>query len=146
MSQLSDVAPHWAGHLFGTNTGKLHLALGDASDDGASRVGLLRVSDDNLGVSTYTVTLSQANQIIEIRGKPEVEVEGIEQGDIEAKATFDAKGSLHGDWKSSIGTGGVFDLYPHLGTSPRQSAPALEQIYTSNRDLGALRLYRSDLS
>lgn len=146
MKKLSDLAPHYAGHLFGTNTGRIHLALYDHVEGASERMGLLRVSDDHLGVSGYEVSISLNGELIGIAGQPSDHIEGVEQGEIEATGSFDARGNLRGEWRSTVGTGGTFDLYPHLGSQAVASASTPEQFYTSSRDLGALRLYRSDLT
>lgn len=145
MKELSELAPHYAGHLFGTNTGKLHLALVEFDEGASERKGLLRISDDQLGVSAYDVAISIDGEVINIAGRPAVIIEDVAQGQIEATGACDARGILRGEWKSSIGTGGTFDLYPHLGSKSVTHSASLEQLYTSNRDLGALRLYRSDI-
>ena len=146
MKELSDFAPHYAGYLFGTNTGRLHLALSDHVEGASERRGSLRVSDDHHGVSSYDVAISLAGGLVRIAGQPTDDIEGVEQGQIEATASFDARGNLRGEWRSSVGTGGAFDLYPHLGSQAVASPSTPEQLYTSSRDLGALRLYRSDLT
>ncbi|QIG54010.1 hypothetical protein G6N82_07465 [Altererythrobacter sp. BO-6] len=143
--ELKALAPHWVGHLFGTNTGRLHLALDSIEEDATARRALLRISDDNFGVSEYLVEVTISGHQILIAGSPKDQIEGFEQGTIEAKASFGSRGELQGDWSSSIGTGGTFNLFPHLGSAVAAMASGPEQLYTSNRDLGALRLYRTDL-
>jgi hypothetical protein len=103
------------------------------------------VSDDNLGTSVYEVEVRLDGDAVVFTGTPTEKIEGVEQGGILAKGKFDARGNLHGEWASTIGTGGPFDLYPHLGTALVGGSPSLEQIYTSNQDLGALRLFRTDI-
>ncbi|WP_422357198.1 hypothetical protein [Qipengyuania flava] len=145
MTELGGLAPHWVGHIFGTNTGRLHLAIETAVEGVDHRLGLLRLSDDNFGTSNFKVQVTLENKNLTLTGEPLGETDGVEQGGIRASAKFDAQGNLHGEWSSTNGTGGAFDLYPHLGTALIRNAPKLEQIYTSTRELGALRLFKSDI-
>lgn len=145
MTELGGLAPHWVGYIFGTNTGRLHLSIDTTAEGVDHRLGLLRLSDDNFGTSNFKVQVALENETLTLTGEPLGETEGIKQGGISASAKFDARGNLHGEWSCTIGTGGAFDLYPHLGTSLIGSTPQLEQVYTSTRELGALRLFKSDI-
>lgn len=143
---MSELGRLWAGHLFGTNTGKLFLELEGLLTDGSEQKGILRVADDGLGLSLYSVSLQLAGNVVAIDGVPQAEMEGISQGTISAKAAIQPDGHLSGEWSSSIGTGGAFKLFPHIGSQIGTQEKQPEQIYTNNRDLGALRLYRNDIA
>lgn len=142
MSQLGRL---WAGHLYGTNTGKLFLELDDMLTDCGEQKGTLRVADDGLGLSAYAVILRYVGEIVTIDGVLQTEVEDLSHGTIAAKAASQPDGHLSGEWTSSIGTGGTFKLFPHSGAQIGPSEKLPEQIYTNSKDLGALRLYRNDI-
>jgi hypothetical protein len=61
-------------------------------------------------------------------------------------------GKLHGEWSSELGTGGVLSLERFImpsqltGTYPEQAATTPTRVYNSNRDVGAVRLGREDLT
>jgi len=69
---------------------------------------------------------------------------------LDVVAILTPEGNLRGEWKSSIGTAGTFEAYPHDIPPPVQrtggAAQSPEQIYTSTISLGAIRLYAKDLS
>lgn len=144
---MNDLSLLWAGHLFGTNTGKLFLELEPLVEDGAEYAGVLRVADDHFGVSLYEISLKTDGEKIEISGTPSQNKEGVEQGSVEASGRIQPRGAIFGQWKTSIGTGGAFELYPHQGARhiDGQSPAMPEQFYTTNRDIGALRLYKDDV-
>ena len=121
MTELGGLAPHWVGYIFGTNTGRLHLSIDTTAEGVDHRLGLLRLSDDNFGTSNFKVQVALENETLTLTGEPLGETEGIKQGGISASAKFDARTSLIGN------------------------TPQLEQVYTSTRELGALRLFKSDI-
>lgn len=143
---MAELGRLWAGNLFGTNTGKLSLELESTVTDGHESAGVLRVSDDNFGVTVYTVHVKLDGAKLTVEGTPQTEVEGLVQGNVSAEAALQPNGHLSGQWSSSIGTGGAFQLFPHVGAAVPADEKQPEQIYTTNKDLGALRLYRNDLS
>lgn len=143
---MAELGRLWAGNLFGTNTGKLSLELESAVPDGHESPGVLRVSDDNFGVIVYAVHAKFDGAKATIEGAPQAQIEGLVQGKISAEAALQPNGHLSGQWSSDIGTGGAFQLFPHLGAAAPTGEKQPEQIYTTNKDLGALRLYRNDLA
>jgi hypothetical protein len=143
---LAELGRLWAGSLFGTNTGRLALELESAVADGHESRGVLRVSDDNFGVAIYSVCVKFDGAKLIVEGMPQSQVEGLAQGKISAEAALQPNGHLSGQWSSDIGTGGAFQLFPHLGAVVPPDEKQPEQIYTTNKDLGALRLYRIDLA
>ncbi len=130
----------WAGHVYGTNTGNLFLEL---DSDGPDISGTLRFMDTQFGVAVYHVT-GRFDGKLHLKGTPQQPKPGVELGTLIAEADLTSEGSLRGKWSTSLGSGGVFQAFPH---SPRNSARigehsgvVPEQIYSSNITLGAVRL------
>jgi hypothetical protein len=135
----------WAGRVYGTNTGNLFVEL-DTS--GERLTGTLRLMDTLFGLTVYRVTGS-FDGTLRLRGEPAQAPAGVNTGAIEATAILTPEGYLRGEWRSSIGTAGTFEAYPHDIPPPDQRAAGAtqvpEQLYTSNIPLGAVRLYAKDL-
>jgi len=136
----------WAGRVYGTNTGNLYMELDSSRDE---VTGTLRLMDAQFGLTVYKVTGS-FDGTLRLRGEPLHVPESITAGSVEATAILTPQGHLRGEWKSSIGTAGTFEAYPHdIPPSDQRvggAAAVPEQIYTSNVSLGALRLYAKDLT
>ena len=143
---MSGLGRLWAGTLFGTNTGKLYLEVSASAAANGLQTGQLKVSDDRFGLSEYDVQIGYSEDSVAIEGRPKVEVEGVVQGNIQAVAKKMPNGSLSGEWKSEIGTAGTFELHPHFGMESLPKTDLPEQLYTTNKDLGSIKLYKSDLT
>ncbi len=135
----------WAGRVYGTNTGNLFAEFD--SDAGGVR-GTIRLADAQFGLTIFNVTGS-FDGTLRLRGEPTQVPSGVAAGTIEVTATLTPEGHLRGQWKSSIGTAGTFEAYPHDIPPPDQRATGAaaipEQFFTSNISLGAIRLYAKDL-
>jgi hypothetical protein len=135
----------WAGRIYGTNTGNLFIELDTSSERIA---GTLRLMDTLFGLTVYRVSGSFDGTLC-LRGDPTQARAGFDTGSIEATAVLTPDGHLRGEWRSSIGTAGTFEAYPHdLPPSDQRAAGAVqvpEQIYASTLTLGAVRLYAKDL-
>lgn len=133
----------WAGHIYGTNTGNVYLEFDEPVTD-ANLSGTLRVMDPQFGLGAYQVRGMFADEL-KLTGSPTIIREGTVAGEIEVQARLTQEGHLRGDWKSSIGTAGTFVLYPHALPTQELSEPdkakTPEQLFTSRRQLGAIRLY-----
>lgn len=142
---METIGKLWAGRVYGTNTGNLFLEF-DTTEGQLS--GTLRVMDNLFGLTVYRVTGSfdgTLKLIGELRQAPQ----GVTAGSIEASAVLTPRGNLKGEWRSSIGTAGTFEAYPHGSASSEQGTDTAddvpEQIFTSAIPLGAVRLYAKDL-
>lgn len=138
----------WAGHMFGTNTGRLFLSLSPNVDGGGPRKGILRVSDDNFGISIFDAELDVNDGVVRLRGTPVPTANAhpdLQIGVFGALAKFSDSGTLMGEWETSIGTAGTFNLFPHGGQEEAHEGSSPNQLYVSSRDIGALRLYRPDI-
>jgi hypothetical protein len=125
------IAELWAGQIYGTNTGKVFLEI--TGEDSALN-GTLKLSDDRFGLSILTTQGSFKDGILSIEAKPSENQEGVAMGTVSALGRLKQNGHITGEWKSDLGTGGTFELFPHVGM--REIAPSgPEQIYTATRDL-----------
>ena len=135
----------WAGKLYGTNTGNL---FAEFQSDGATLSGKLRFMDPLFGLSIYEIN-GEIGSTVKFSGEPIQAPQGAEMGNITAEAKLSSDGVLRGEWQSSIGTAGTFDLHPHdsaMSEIDNGGASGLpEQLITRNEQLGAIRLYREDI-
>ena len=135
--------------MFGTNTGRLFLSLTPNVEAQVPRKGILRVSDDNFGISIFDAELDLDGDVVRLRGTPVPTGNEHPQSQIGvfgALAKFSDSGTLVGEWETSIGTAGTFNLFPHGGPKEEQESSGPSQVYVSTRDIGALRLYRPDIN
>ncbi|MBL4713022.1 MAG: hypothetical protein JKY64_00505 [Alcanivorax sp.] len=137
---MTDLANRWAGRLYGTNTGNIFLEL---AQDGKSVSGRLRIMDSIFGVSIYEYTGTIEEELI-LNCVPAQAVDGVELGNVSVKGHLTQEGSLRGEWKSTIGTAGTFEIHPHdiNIASPRNPNP--EQIHNKTIHLGSVRLFKDD--
>lgn len=133
----------WAGHIYGTNTGNIFLELdGPAADLG----GTLKLADNQFGVAVLKMKGTLNEGLLHLVGSVSEAPDGVEFGQVSAKARHQPNESFSGEWTSTAGTGGTFQLFPHVGanvSSVQSSGP--EQLYTTTRELGVLRLYKNDV-
>ncbi len=141
---MATIGKNWNGHLYGTNTGNVALSL--EGEDGAL-VGLLRFSDNNHGLVVYKVQGVFEQGALKLTGKPQGEFpEGIHYGDFESAGTLTPDGKIDGEWVTTIGSGGTFQLWPHTVQARRSDLSQVpEQLNTSTRSFGAVRLYASEV-
>lgn len=132
----------WAGKLYGTNTGNLFLEI---APDGEHYTGILRLADDNFGLSVFKVTVEQTGDIITIQGSPTAEPEETEAHSFVAECKLASNGQLTGEWKTTLETAGTFKLFPHVGARLPSHDFGPEQLYTTSKNLGALRLSKANL-
>ncbi|MCM8557771.1 hypothetical protein [Sphingomicrobium sediminis] len=134
---------YWAGNIFGTNTGRFFLKFDSVASDALE--GTLRLNDTVYGIAVFKAVGTYAGGTLELKCEVVEAPENIEFGVVTATAKLVADGSFHGEWTSSSGTGGPLSLYPHSGVEIREEGASPTQTYTATRDLGALRITRSDL-
>lgn len=142
---MTTLARLWAGRVYGTNTGNLFVELDSSAEE---ITGTLRLMDTVFGLNVYRVSGS-FDGTLRLRGEPTHAPAGVNTGPIEATAVLTPEGYLRGEWRSSIGTAGTFEAYPHDVPPPDQRTAGTtqvpEQLYTSTLTLGAVRLYAKDL-
>ena len=143
---LAQIGKLWAGRVYGTNTGSLYVEL-EPTADGIT--GSLRLMDTAYGLVIYNVKGTFDGVTLELEGDPKQAPPGIETGRIMAKAILNPQGNLLGQWHSSLGTAGTFELFPHDQTPADQGKnvglPIPEQLHTARQSIGAVRLYRDDV-
>lgn len=138
---MANLANRWAGRLYGTNTGNIFL---DLAQDGQKVFGHLRIMDSIFGVSIYEYTGTLEEELI-LNCVPAQTVEGVELGDVSVKGHLTPEGSIRGEWESTIGTAGTFEIHPHdiNASAPGDSNP--EQIHNKTIQLGSVRLFKDDV-
>lgn len=134
----------WAGKLFGTNTGNLFAKI---AENKGILTGTLRLADDNFGIAVFDLKGTFEDGEIKFSCNLAEAQPDISFGEIAAKATLSRNGSFNGEWESSIGTGGTFELFPHSGSTLAQdeSSNLPEQVYSTVRDFGPIRFYKDDI-
>lgn len=140
---MPDLANRWAGRLYGTNTGNIFL---DLTQDGQNVSGRLRIMDSILGVSIYDYTGSFDDECF-LHCTPYQAAEGVELGDVIVRGHLTQEGNVRGEWESTIGTAGTFELYPHdiTSTGPLERNGNPEQIHNRTIPVGSIRLFKDDL-
>ncbi|WP_439503881.1 hypothetical protein [Methylophaga sp.] len=138
---MTNLANRWAGRLYGTNTGNIFL---DLAQDGQKVSGRLRVMDSIFGVSLYEYTGTIKEELI-LNCVPVQAVEGTGLGNVFVKGHLSPEGSIRGEWESTIGTAGTFEIHPHdiNASPPSDSNP--EQIHNKTIPLGSVRLFKDDV-
>jgi hypothetical protein len=135
----------WAGKLYGTNTGNLFATL---EGDDASLIGKLHLNDPVSGLVVYAITGTFDGQRLYFQGEPEELIEGVELGKLEAKALFNSRGELEGEWTTSIGSAGTFVLFPHdrISEPEEEAGVRQEQLHTARYNFGAVAVDREQIT
>lgn len=117
MSSMSGIAKLWAGRVFGTNTGNLFIEF----EQTAPRLsGTLRFLDSVQGIAVYRVEGTCDDRLV-LTGHRVQGGDPENEGELAIEGRLTSEGFLRGMWKSTIGTGGTFELRPHdvaLSNSP----------------------------
>jgi hypothetical protein len=134
----------WAGRLFGTNVGNVFVKL---EGEDSALAGIARVADSNLGLVLYKIEATFDGVTLSIKGTPSQSPENTKAGDLTARGKLDSKGQIHGEWETTLGTGGVFALYPHDREEEAVSelAPQADQIHTKRDGFGAIQIDKEQI-
>jgi hypothetical protein len=132
----------WAGRTWGTNIGNLFVVL-EGEDTALS--GVLRINEQGVGIAVYEVMGAFEAPILKLTGKPESDLEGAVLGQFAATGTMNAKGEIHGDWETTIGTAGTFVLFPHVGGEQPDQVQRAEQFHTARHNFGAIEIDREQI-
>lgn len=135
------LSPDWAGRMYGTNTGNVFLRIQEGAD--GTVTGELRVNDDRLGITLYSVSGTFDGSGLKFTGSPTETPDDVTIGDIAAKGVLNSKGQVEGDWASTIGTAGRFVLYPHHRPKSEENSP--DQLHIARQDLGPVAISKPEL-
>jgi hypothetical protein len=142
MTQLGKL---WAGRVYGTNTGNIFVEFDEVEPQ---IVGRLRFLDSVAGIAVYSIRGSFTDRLL-LTGEWVQGGDPENHGTLSIDARLTSDGHLRGTWKSTIGTGGTFEVLPHdLAIAPDQSKldqSGPEQLYTRRLTLGAIKLYANDV-
>lgn len=142
---MHNLANRWAGRIYGTNTGNVFLELNQEAENISGR---LRIMDSIFGVSIYRYFGTVGDEII-LNCKPESADAGALHGDVTVKGSLTPQGSIKGEWESTVGTAGTFEIHPHdlNVTAPTEDTRGRnpEQIHNKTIQLGSVRLFKDDV-
>jgi len=138
---MSNLAGPWAGRIFGTNTGNIFVEFSQTDSQLSGRV---RISDDRLGITIYTFTGSESDQIV-LNCTPEKIPEGVQAGPATVTGNLQPDGTISGQWETTIGSAGTFRLWPHNVEVEKQEAAEAEQVYNRSVGIGSVRIFRDDI-
>lgn len=142
---MADLAEIWNGRLFGTNTGNVGAQL---HTEGTTVKGEIRFLDDLFGPVVYTLEGSWDGNLLQLSGQGVSQNPDITLGEVALEGSLANDGKLVGRWKSTLGTGGSFTLYPGPesgSVTVKDADPAPEELHSTQERLGAIRLYRQDV-
>lgn len=135
----------WAGRVYGTNTGNLYVEFATVSPELS---GTLRFMDTSYGLAAYSVA-GTFDGDLRLKGTP---IEGSQAGglgELTVEGSLTPEGFVRGKWQTSVGTAGVFELFPHdVARAPAADSKGVivpERLYTKNIQLGAVRLFSNDV-
>ncbi|MDZ7894788.1 MAG: hypothetical protein U5M50_07520 [Sphingobium sp.] len=141
---MANISKNWNGHIYGTNMGNVAVSL--EGEDSALH-GLIRLSDNQNGVIVYEVAGSFESGSLNLTGEPQGDVpKEIVVGKLTVTGSLTPEGRIDGEWSTTIGTGGTYQLWPHQ-YQVRSIIPGAipEQMNTSTKSLGAIRLYANNV-
>lgn len=132
----------WAGKAYGTNIGNVFLSL---QGEDEALTGTLRMNEPGVAIAVYAVEGSFEAPKLTLTGRSEVRVEGFEFGNLAATGVLNAKGEIHGDWESTIGTAGTFVLFPHVGGEQIDDGQVTEQFHVARYNFGVIEIDREQI-
>lgn len=137
-------AGNWAGRVFGTHTGNMFLCL-EYKENIYS--GVLRFNSDIYGIVTYDVKASQTDlDNLVIEGSPTIKQEGLDYGLLEGRARLSIKGEIHGEWHTSIGSGGTFVVFPQPTLNEEiEAAEPTPRLHTKRINIGPVSISKDDI-
>lgn len=141
---MTQIGRLWAGRAYGTNTGNLFVEFRETDPKIA---GELRILDEQFGAAVYAIQGTFDTEL-ELDGTWVSGGAADAHGILAIKGILTQDGSIRGTWRSTIGTGGTFVLYPHdfrPGASSTEPTAVPEQLFTRNMQVGAIRLYSNDV-
>jgi hypothetical protein len=132
----------WAGRIWGTNTGNMFVTL---EGEDAALVGTLRLNDETVGITVYTITGTFDALTLSLKGQIKTKIEGVEFGELTAVGKMNPKGEILGDWETTIGSAGTFILHPHVAQEQTNAPAKAEQLHTARHNFGAIEIDKSQI-
>lgn len=137
------ITKRWAGRVWGTNLGNVFVIL-DGGDDALT--GTLRMNEPGVGIAVYNVQGAFDAPTLTIQGEPQAQIEGVELGQLSVTGTMNAKGEIHGDWQTTIGSAGTFVLFPHAADEQADDVQQAEQFHTARFNFGAIEIDKDQIT
>lgn len=137
------LAKRWAGSAWGTNIGNVFVTLGG---EDTALTGTLRLNERGVGIAVFAVQGSFQAPTLTLTSKAEDQIDGIESSQLNVTGNLNAKGEIHGDWQTTIGSAGNFVLFPHTGGELPNDAQRAEQFHTARHNLGAIEIDREQIT
>lgn len=132
-----------AGKAYGTNIGNVFLKL-EGEDNALT--GILRMNEPGVAIAVYAVQGYFEAPTLKLNGQSQVQVEGLEFGELTATGTMNARGEIHGDWETTIGTAGTFVLFPHIGGDQPEVGPISDQFHVARHNFGGIEIDRDQIT
>lgn len=135
----------WAGHVYGTNTGKVFVKL-EGNDDALT--GTLHFNEAGVGPVVYSIQGAFDGQRLTLTGEPQTETEEIDLGALTVTANLNARGELTGEWHTTIGTAGTLMMFPHDQAQALEASPGKvpDQLHTARHQFGAVEVDRDQIT
>jgi len=133
----------WAGKAFGTNIGNVFVTL---EGEDTALTGTLRMNEPGVGIAVYAVQGAFEAPTLSLTGQPQAQIEGAQLGDLAVKGAMNAKGEIHGDWETTIGSAGTFVLFPHAGGEEADDLQKVAQFHIARHNFGAIEIDRQQIT
>lgn len=133
----------WAGRAWGTNIGNVFVAL-EGEDNALT--GTLRMNEAGVGIAVYAVEGKFDPPSLSLTGVSQEQIEGVEFGQLTINGSMNAKGEIHGDWETTIGSAGTFMLFPHTNGEPQSDMQKAEQLHTARHAFGAVEIDKDQIT
>jgi hypothetical protein len=105
--------------------------------------GTLRMNEEGVGIAVYAVQGTFDAPSLTLTGQPQAQIEGVEFGQLSVTGTMNARGEIHGDWQTTIGSAGTFTLFPHTGGEQPSDVQRAEQFHTAGTASALLKLTKN---
>lgn len=101
---MIDIEGYWTGHITGTNEASFAM---DLKQSGSLVSGRVQIHEPKLGIYTYNVA-GEASSNVALEMKPISHSGNMVLGSVKVVASLESKNKLSGQWRSTIGTEGIF--------------------------------------
>lgn len=136
------IAKRWAGRVWGTNVGNVFVTF---DGDDSQLTGTLRINEPGVGIVVYTLQGAFNPPTLTLAGQPQAQIEGFQFGQLTVTGNMNAKGEVHGDWQTTIGSAGTFVLFPHAAGEQIDDMQRAEQFHTARFNFGAIEIDKNQI-